>query len=439
MELKSSTLQDLKSFQAAYEHNSENDFTLVSVNIRSLRKYWNEFKMVAETLRGFVDAFVITETSIPESCTHTFVLPGYRPQFLSRPARRGGGLAVFVRDAFDVSLCDVNLIHAECLAIKVRLKNSDLILFSIYRPPSNSASRFLLELEDTLNRWNTAEQLCLVGDLNIDTLSPSKTIVADYLSILASHGLECAINAPTREEISVDKLKSSCLDHIAVYAPNHSWTSCVINQRLADHYFVACRISANPTGSGKKSSESNDPSNEAIEIVDRRALDKLIGGFNWASLITNNTPITAYDQFCEQLKHFEQLSQRTIVKKRRREHNWLNSDILRAVALKDYLWKRCKHAPKNELLRAEFRSARNRVVALLRTAKRQYFYRQFNASSKMQRKPGRLSTTLGASIRTLSQRFLRFLVTLTTQRNHLTVFLQVPLSQVYWGRRRRTP
>lgn len=205
----------------------------------------------------------------------------------------------------------------------------------------------------------------------------------------------------------VDKLKSSCLDHIAIYAPNHSLKSCVINKRLADHYFVSRRLSSIPPGSGRASSEQKDPSNEVIKIIDHTKLDKLIAGFNWTSLITNNTPETAYDKFCGHLKHFEQLSQRSIIKKQRREHNWLNSDILRAIAYKDNLWKRCKRAPKNELLRAEFRAARNRVVALLRTAKRQYFHSQFNASSKMLRKPGRLSTTLEASIRMLSRSFLR--------------------------------
>lgn len=387
MASKTSTLPDFISFQAAYGHNSDNDFTLVSVNIRSLRKYWNEFKIIAETLRGFVDAFVITEINIPEACADTFVLSGYRPRFLSRPARRGGGLAVYVRDAYDVSLCDSTFVHAECLAMKVHLKNSDLILLSMYRPPSNSASRFLLELEDTLNRWTSAEQLCIIGDLNINTLCPSKSIVADYLSILASHGLECTINAPTREDILKGELTSSCLDHIAVYAPNHLLKSCVINQRLADHYFVACRISSIAVGSGNISSVHNVPFNEVvIRLVDHRIFDNLIADFNWTSLIENNTPITAYDKFCEQLKHFEHLSQRTIRKKQRRDHNWLNSDILRAIAHKDNLWKRCKHAPKNDLLRAEFRTARNRVVALLRTAKRQYFFRKFNASARNAKK-----------------------------------------------------
>lgn len=148
--------------------------------------------------------------------------------------------------------------------MKVHLKNSDLILLSMYRPPSNSASRFLLELEDTLNRWASAEQLCVIGDLNINTLCPSKAIVADYLSVLASHGLECTINAPTREDIIKNELTSSCLDHIAVYAPNHLLKSCVINQRLADHYFVACRISSIAVRSGKSSSEHNVQFNEVI-------------------------------------------------------------------------------------------------------------------------------------------------------------------------------
>lgn len=51
------------------------------------------------------------------------------------------------------------------------------------------------------------------------------------------------------------------------------------------------------------------------------------------------------------------------------EYVWLDSDILRAINYKQRLWSLCLHSPKNGLLKLEFKMARNKVNALIRTTK----------------------------------------------------------------------
>lgn len=57
------------------------------------------------------------------------------------------------------------------------------------------------------------DKLCMVGDLNIDLLKSSKTIVCDYLDILANYFIESVIQTATREEYLSDTLVTSCIDH----------------------------------------------------------------------------------------------------------------------------------------------------------------------------------------------------------------------------------
>lgn len=95
MNMYPSVLLDFPSFRAfkdSFGPNSESDFTLVNINIRSLRKYWDEFKHIAEDATNFVDVFVLTEINIPESSTQFFAIKGYSAEFITRSHRRGVGL-----------------------------------------------------------------------------------------------------------------------------------------------------------------------------------------------------------------------------------------------------------------------------------------------------------------------------------------------------------
>lgn len=83
------------TFRSSFGPNSDSDFTLVNVNIRSLRKYWEEFKRLAEDANTYVDVFVLTEINVPDAILRLFVLKGFTAKFLTRELRRGGGIAVF--------------------------------------------------------------------------------------------------------------------------------------------------------------------------------------------------------------------------------------------------------------------------------------------------------------------------------------------------------
>lgn len=225
------------------------------------------------------------------------------------------------------------------------------------------------------------DHVFLAGDFNINILCPTNATVSDYLSVLASCGFVSTIVASTREEILNGRIVTSCLDHIAIREPNHSCTSCVITQKLSDHYFVACRVSVG-TPPLRTQHKVGTTSEMQIPFVDRGRLDSLIANSTWASLIAGRSPHQVYDTFCERLADFERSCTFIRNKKRRKNYTWMNSDVMQAISYRDWLWKKCKRAPKNDALRLEYKIARNKVVALFRAAKRRFFFHKFNESAK---------------------------------------------------------
>lgn len=70
-----------------------------------------------------------------------------------------------------------------------------------------------------------------------------------------------------------------------------------------------------------------------------------------------------------------------MIRKRRKDYSWPTAGVMQAILYGDCQWKRVKRASKDEALR-KVQSARNRVVALLRSAKRAHFFQKFSQCGK---------------------------------------------------------
>lgn len=93
----------------------------------------------------------------------------------------------------------------------------------------------------TLNDLLFERQLCIIGDLKIDTPLLEKPCASSYSDLIEAFGVECIISAPTREESLSGKIVRSCIDHINIRANNPSLNVAVIPNKLAGHHFVACQ------------------------------------------------------------------------------------------------------------------------------------------------------------------------------------------------------
>ena len=86
-----------------------------------------------------------------------------------------------------------------------------------------------------------------------------------------------------------------------------------------------------------------------------------------------------YSAFVDIIGNFRNLSTRIVyVKKRRPSLPWLTPDILTAITAKEQLWKKFRRSPNNATLEVECKVQRNRVNALIRSAKRNYYSKKIS-------------------------------------------------------------
>lgn len=366
------SIPDCNSFNRILGPITNNSLTLIHVNIRSLRKHWDEFQISVCCLKPSVDIFVITEITVTSLQCNQFVLDGYKEFFCTRDNSRGGGIAVYIQNKWLPSSYSVSFQHAESIGIKLLHSDFSLFLLAVYRPPSENVSLFLAELEVVLGQLRSEGQLCLVGGFNIDTLKPSKSTVCNYLTLLSEHGIENTISLPTREETLSGKLVVSCLDHINIRSTDILVKSAVISEKLSDHYFIGCHLQQR--GAEHKTNKSGCV---RVTISDPIKFDALVAAFDWDDFLQSNQDPNLYSAFVEVLKSFYVVSKKEVIFKKRSDKPWFNTDIMKAIKTKEALGSRSRRTPKNEELRAEYRSARNRVNAIIRSAKRHYFQKQF--------------------------------------------------------------
>lgn len=367
---------DFLSFSNAISVASNTSFSAIHVNIRSIRKYWEEFKIVTGNVQTVVDAFILTEIGVKEEQMGQFTLPGYNTFYFTRPRGGGGGIAVFIKQIWSAVKLPISFNHAEVVALYLDKVDFSITLLSVYRPPSNSVIRFIDELQGTLEDLNPVSQICLIGDININILQPSKSSVCDYLNVLAHFGLASGVNVPTREELLDSRLVSSCLDHVHIRLNESTAKSVIVLQKLADHYFIGCQVI--PKDSKEKTCSSKAT---CIEITDNGRLDDLISSFDWDHFLGSVETSNIYSCFVDTFLLLKKKCKKVItVKKRKSDQPWLDKDILEAINYKEYLWSRCRRSPKNSLLKDEFKMERNRVNALIRSARRNYYRKRFSDS-----------------------------------------------------------
>lgn len=367
--VKCSSFAEAHTFLSAKNGQS---FRLAHVNIRSVHKHWDHFLTLTSPYCSFFDVFVLTEINVPSFLPPQYNIPGFQSFSYTRPIGRGGGVAVFIKDNWSVSECSFAFLNAEVVALRMSTPELSLVLISVYRPPCCNGRLFLEELDCALASLAREDNICMAGDININTLRPNIALVGDYLDTLSKFGLQNTIQSNTREEMLSGRLVSSCIDHINVRVDSLSVKSAIVETKLADHYFVCSSLTKEtatpPTACGRIQ----------ISLVDPKVFDKVVEQHDWQNFILTTPHSTIYADFVALFNQFKQLATRVVTIRQRNSHNtWMTREILAAIKEKDILWAQSKRAPNCVELRSKFRQSRNRVNAMIRLAKRKHFRKRF--------------------------------------------------------------
>ena len=115
-------------------------------NARSLLSDGPLSEIASLVLFNNIDILCLSETWLkPHHMSSTLLIPGYKPPINpDRPARRGGGVAVYLHDGIAFKRLQLVPTDIECLAMEVRLpRRKSLAVIVCYRPPNGNVDTFL--------------------------------------------------------------------------------------------------------------------------------------------------------------------------------------------------------------------------------------------------------------------------------------------------------
>jgi len=391
---------EIEEFQTKVENISEN-FSVLSLNVQSLRGKWSEFKDLTDELN--IGPFKFSVIGIQEIWSlpphFSTDLTGYKPllsKLRSQPEGRstnlGGGVGFWVDEHLPFTLLpDISVFEEkifESIFIRVNTgKNEFKIIGNIYRAPGNNIADFNLKLDKVLRDINNhpvykkASEIILLGDLNINLLNHDKhQQTQNYLETLLDHGMLPLITLPTR----ITPTSSTLIDHIFTSLKHDSFDSGIIYSAISDHLAI---FHIRPMQ--LKTSKLKDA--VYMRKINARNTDRFkdsLSNTDWTP-IYNETPSRAFDEFYKILDdRFEEHFPEVPCKKRKDlnpQNPFMTAALLVSRKNKNKLAAKKNKSPTEENIK-KYKDFNRVYRSLLRKSKADYYEQKFTEYSNNMKK-----------------------------------------------------
>lgn len=216
---------------------NNNEIKILYINIRSVRKNFNELILLLNILDVEIEIIILTEIWIETCEIKLYNIPGYNQFFKCTERNKSGGTMIYIKKDYKIEIINVNMETADI--VSVYFKELALQLIAIYRSHDFSVLSFVDEIEMFLKNIKV-KNVYLIGDININILLNSND-THYYLNMLSAYGFNSAINEVTRYDLTNNT--GTCIDHI-FYRQNSFIKSrfAILQYPLTDHYLLLVSI-----------------------------------------------------------------------------------------------------------------------------------------------------------------------------------------------------
>jgi len=364
--------------------NSEKNeiFKVCHLNIRSLRKNYDELLIFLESLKvKNLSCIILSETWNVEM--HNLQIKGYTMYFSGASFNKNDGVVVYVREDLHH---EVQYHKSDCFTfteLLITLHKFNFRITSTYRPPGTNTKDFIESLHNTLNKFDTKEINIFVGDININLLDRTNNLVNEYLYSLNSLGYLQYINKPTRETSE----SATCIDHFFVKQKscrsNFEIKPYIIKTFITDHYPIILDISY-----------KNEINNNRTVIplkykkLDHIKLAQTIENHNWHNILNSNDPEECTNKFISELNdciiqcETEHVQGKKIIKLK----PWITIGLINSIRQRDKMKKQCIKNKDDEGLVGRYKNYRNTLNKLIQITKNEYYQNKINEAGKDTRK-----------------------------------------------------
>ena len=388
----------------SYMNLHKTHFTLFNLNVNSLEKKWNQFRIFIESLLAKNMAFsaiTLQECRFSDKTNDKkYDLPGYKKFFQNSICSSNGGLVTYVRSDLTgskrLNLYKKSSIY-EALFVEITgpsIKENRITLGNFYRPPRKNNKLqtirdFIKEMRPIVNKLKSENSYSVFsGDYNLNLLKISQsTGISEFFDFMTGNAFVPQITLPTR----FDKQVCSLLDHVWVNKPIKGaldpvkCSSRVFLKRIAkaDHVpgIVSLDILEDKVKAPKliNSQKIDDESiaNFKADLIESNLLNRinrLPEGNVEETYSTINETLTSLRD-----KHFPVKK----VRFKRHVHKlqpWMTDIILLNIKKKDELYvkfRKANSATEKYHLKAQLKEMEKNIFEWINEAKSAYYTQQF--------------------------------------------------------------
>lgn len=298
--------------------------TSVHLNARSIKNKQDDLIALFDEIGPYINVVMLTETWYTDSSDH-FILPGFHHFHVNRPHRRGGGVAMLIKNK---TACEpIEMLCKATDDFEVLSVLTENTVFSvIYRPPNTNIAAFFEFLESTLSFVTENGYKCVIGgDINIDMLKHS-SCVSSLSNLMASYNHYNVIDSPTR----ITSSSATLLDIFITNCTQEIISSGVITSDVSDHLPIYLSFS-------KKSVQYDTNKKEiAYQVVTEKELHAFrqdILETSWDFVFKKKSSSLAYSEF---LIHFCNIYEKhfpfkTITPAKKSRKPWVTSKLLTMI------------------------------------------------------------------------------------------------------------
>ena len=370
------------------EKLSKKSFTMFHMNIASLQAHIDELRSLLTLLDHPFDAICITETRLHEPSPLVNVeITGY--DFLHTPTTTTcGGAGIYVKSVYQPEpLPKLSASHTDiCETIFTEIKSNtkkNLIIGCIYRHHSTIPLFCSTYLNKALNQITKSKKTCaLLGDFNADLIDYGEHAdITSFYDLISSHGFRPLILQPTRLRTGTKPgtKAGTLIDNIFINDLSCTSKGGNILTSISDHLVQFSQINIFDSTPHLKTQRKKTRN---WRVFNKREFAEELSNTNWDDVSdVNNDTNTSFSNFYRKVTNLldEMAPLRTPTKReiRLQQKPWITSGILKSMAKRDIFHKdftKEKNPLKKERLGSIYRSYRNLIVTLLRTAKKEISY-----------------------------------------------------------------
>lgn len=376
LELEEDDKWDIKDHESVanrikYFKSVKNLINILHINIRSVRKNFDELLLLIETYNlELLDVIVLSECWQIEYIDN-FYIPNYRTYYNNSKINQNDGVLIYVKNTITSTMTNTNLplSNITLSSLYLKIHNTNITVTACYRSPSTDPNLFIDELETHFTNNKCKQIDIFLGDLNIDILDKTHLTTTNYFGVLSSLGFKSYINSYTR----VTATTTTCLDHIFIRKSVESclmkYESFVINSDITDHFPTYLNISY-ITKNINSTSE-----NITINNFDNDKFNDMISKQHWEGVVSCTDPNQAFDIFFKLFRdvYNKCMSTKTIKKTTNKKLKpWITQGIIKSIQYRDKLKKKAVRG-HNTALYTQYKNYRNLLNKIIGKTKTNYY------------------------------------------------------------------